>query len=327
MSGVASSREGAAALDGDVGLVLVSANVQTLKPHQEERSYSRNSIDPLLDKVEALEVQFDSHGYDIVGVQEGRSKSEGVFNGLHYRRYAAAATDDGALGVQLWIHRRVRGHVLHWRALTPRLLFGALRLNNGAVLVLIVAHAPHSLADEATRGAFWDELASTSHGLKERYARASLRVAVDANGRLGSVLSRHIGHEDVAHEDENGARLRLYLDEFDLAAVNTFWPSGPTWCSTYGKWHRIDYVLSDSPELVTACRVDLDVDLTFNAYEDHHPVVMQERVRAAPQNRRLQAPRPFSVNKAKLSDPEACETFQQLVWAFQRPEGAQADPG
>ncbi|CAK0847079.1 unnamed protein product, partial [Prorocentrum cordatum] len=251
--GVAPSHEGAAALDGDVGLVLVSANVQTLKPHQEERSYSRNSIDSLLDKVEALEVQFDSHGRDIAGVQEGRSKSEGVFNGLLYRRYAAAATDDGALGVQLWIHRRVRGHVLHWRALTPRLLFGALRLNNGAVLVLT-----------ATRGAFWDELASTSHGLKERYARASLRVAVDASGRLGSALSRHIGHEDVAHEDENGARLRLHFDEIDLAAVSTFWPSGPTWCSTRGKWYRVDDVLSDSPELVTACRVDLDVDLTFN---------------------------------------------------------------
>ena len=57
---------------------FATANVQTLKPYQAERSYSLNAIDPLLDKVETLEVQFDAHGYDFVGVQEGRSKHDGV---------------------------------------------------------------------------------------------------------------------------------------------------------------------------------------------------------------------------------------------------------
>ena len=213
----------------DVGLVTVSANVQTLKPYQEERSYSQNSIDPVLDKVEALEVQFDSLMYDVVGVQEGRSKLETVSNGLHYRRYAAPATAGGALGVQLWIRKKSRVEVLHWRAINPRSLYAVLRLANGASIVMVVARAPHSLAPEAERGAFWDELTSLALGLQEKYQRAAMRVAIDANGRAGSARSPRIGDVEPAQEDENGARLRSFLDDLSLFAVNTFWARRPTW--------------------------------------------------------------------------------------------------
>ena len=58
-------------------LCVVSANVQSLLPHQETRSDSNNSVNPLLSKVEALEVQFAEKRFDIVGVQDGACPCRG----------------------------------------------------------------------------------------------------------------------------------------------------------------------------------------------------------------------------------------------------------
>ena len=302
-----------------------TANVQTLKPYQEERSYSHNSVDPLLDKVETLETQFYEKGYDIVGVQEGRAKAEGISTGRRYRRYVAAAAPDGSLGVQLWIRLQLRCEVLHWRCVTPRILYATLRLANGAFIVVIVSHAPHSLAPEAVRGMFWDEMWSLTHMLRGKYAEASFRVAIDANGRVGSIASAYIGPEEPVAEDSGGSCLRAYADEFHLSAVNTYWPAGPTWCSTYGLWHRIDYVLSDAPAQVSRCSVDRDVDLTFNAYEDHHPVTLLEHIPAVPKAVQTQRTPAFRINKTRLSDSGACAAFEQEIWTFQRPASGGVD--
>ena len=58
-------------------ITLASANVQTLLPHQGDRSYAKNTVNPLLSKVEALETQFVSQCFNVVGVQEGRARSSG----------------------------------------------------------------------------------------------------------------------------------------------------------------------------------------------------------------------------------------------------------
>ena len=67
-------------------MCFATANVQTLKPYQAERSYSLNAIDPLLDKVETLEVQFDARA------EHG---SQGQQRGLHRTCQGRAPYDAG----------------------------------------------------------------------------------------------------------------------------------------------------------------------------------------------------------------------------------------
>ena len=44
-------------------IILATANVQTLLPHQETRSYTRNAVS----KVAAIEARIDAHSFNLVG--------------------------------------------------------------------------------------------------------------------------------------------------------------------------------------------------------------------------------------------------------------------
>ena len=79
-----------------------TANVQTLLPHQESRSYAQVAGIPMRSKIAMLESQFISHSIDVVGIQEGRSTRTEQVEGQSYTMLAAAADSGGNLGVQLW---------------------------------------------------------------------------------------------------------------------------------------------------------------------------------------------------------------------------------
>ena len=102
----------------------------------------------------------------------------------------------------------------------------------------------------------------TAVHVQTRVPRALLRIALDANGRVGSVPSACIGRYDSETENDNGARLRHFATEFGLSVVNAFWRIGPTWTSSRLTRHRIDYVLADDKDDVVKCEVKRDIDLT-----------------------------------------------------------------
>ena len=104
-------------------LRVATANVQTLLPYQETRSYARNSVDLLRSKVQLLESQFFENDINVVGIQEGRSKVSSKTEGLHYTMLNAPATTGGSYGVQLWLRRDDKYHILNWRCISSRLLF------------------------------------------------------------------------------------------------------------------------------------------------------------------------------------------------------------
>ena len=67
---------------------------------------------------------------------------------------------------------------------------------------------------------------------------------IDANARLGSLHSQHIGPFLREPQNGNGELLHRFMKDTDLSAASTFCEkSGPTWCSSKGTQHRIDYVL------------------------------------------------------------------------------------
>ena len=122
--------------------------------------------------------------------------------------------------------------------------------------------------------------------------------------------------------------MRTFLEAFRMHAVNTWWDVGPTWCSTRGKWHRIDYVLVGEGDLtnVISTEVHHDIDLTLNASEDHKPVsacVLVHPPKLADADNKLTSKAAhFKVNKCNLADPDRCARFQADVWAFQPHAGS-----
>ena len=271
-----------------VSLRCATASVLTLHPHTIDKSSANVSGVCLRSKITLLEQQFRDHLYDVVGVQEGRSKRTEQTEGQHYTMLAAAAEPDGSLGVQCWV--RHGSSVQFWAAVSPRILY--VIVQRAALLTgFVVAHAPHSMTQEGLRLQWWAELTAEMHRLIQRYTMPWV-LLIDANGRVGSVASTACGPSTPEPENPNGASLRLLSETFHMKIGNTWGASGPTWTSTHGTKHRIDYVVMTADVFAGMrwCRVDADIDLTLNAKEDHLVVALHARV--LPQQPPVVADRP-----------------------------------
>ena len=311
----------------NVRVCLVSANVRTLLPWQEDRSYAQNSLCLLRSKVEALEVQFEAAGYDIVGIQEGRARSTASSDGVHYKMLAVAADPNGTAGNQLWIRNSLRATLVTWRDINPRIMYAIVELPNHHVIAVIVYHAHHMGAEEGTKASLYEDMWRTLNEVRSKFPYASVRLLTDANGRVGSVLSAAVGDMDKEKENDGGLRMRLMCEHFHLSLYNSFFKAGQTWTSTRGTRHRIDYVAGDALDLskVSACYVDHEVDISLNDSIDHYPVVVRQSFSPKGENNDIVKMKPFQINKRNLNDPHCVEHFQQLMWAYTPPNGTDVD--
>ncbi|CAK0907096.1 unnamed protein product [Prorocentrum cordatum] len=222
---------------------VATANIQTLKPWQETRSYACTTLALMNSKVQLLEQQFREVGFACVGLQEGRAAKSSRRDGVYYTTFAAAAEEGGSLGAQLWLDRDLGHQALQWRAVSPRLLFVITVSKHHAVHVWISAHAPTRVATKDERLAFWSELTS---------------VGLELRGRF----------------PQTGESMRGFSEQLNLVAINTFTGSSPTWHSTKGTHHRVDYLLvrQSHQNWVYDVTVHSDLDLTFNGWRDHDAV-------------------------------------------------------
>ena len=238
-----------------------------------------------------------------------------------------AADRMGAYGNQLWIRHKLGATVIHWQDLSTRFMYAVIKLPNGHIIVAVVLHAPQSKASETVKSAFYAHLWEHFIKLRDKYAGASFRCFVDANGRVGSTESACLGRHDAEKENDGGTRLRLFCEQFGMALANTFWPAGPTWTSTLSTQHRIDYVITEANALgdISICEVANDIDLTFNAYEDHKPTFIVEIFSAVVGEACADLVKPFKFNKHNLAVPERVEYFRSLVWKFSATEDEDID--
>ena len=281
----------------NVKVALVSANVRTLLPWQEDRSYAQNSLCLMRSKVEALEVQFEAARYDLVGIQEGRAKTTAALDGVHFKMLTVAADQTGTGGNQLWIRHSLNATLVTWRDVGPRIMYAIVELPNHHVVAAVVFHAHHMGAKDAVKDSLYEDLWRTVGEIREKFPYASLRMLADANGRVGSSLSAAVGDYEKEKENDGGLRIRTLCEHFHLSLYNSFFSAGPTWASTRSTWHRIDYVAGDAVDLkdVSSCYVDYDVDLSLNASIDHCPVVARQTFGARDESKEIVKMKPFWI--------------------------------
>eukprot|EP00969_Alexandrium_andersonii_P069183 3051936-Alexandrium_andersonii.AAC.1 len=102
-----------------------------------------------------------------------------------------------------------------------------------------------------------------------------------ANARVGSVQDQAVGAWQGEPENASGTHLRTACGALDLWAPATFEATGsraggPTWVSSTGKEHRIDFILAPSEwrhqriEAFAPSEVDLALERV-----DHYPVAVE----------------------------------------------------
>ena len=312
-----------------VPFVIASANVCSLLPHQEDCSYSKVSGALLLSKVQMLDTMFNDACFDVVGLQEGRGRAKLERTGVHYSMLVAPADATGSYGVQLWVRTSSKLQVVHWHVCGPRLLYAILQHPGKHVRFgVFVGHAPHELAPAQTKDTWWDALDSQLTRARAKYSGLEWYFALDANARVGSIVSPGIGTCNPTRENDNGGRFRTFLLTHEFAAANTFFPAGETWVSSRGTVARIDYVgvpLTVLPQ-VKQCWVDKSVDLTLGQRDDHFAVAMRVLVPVIENFEQLHSAKmSFRVNKHALADPARCQAFQNDLWSYQAPVHAHVD--
>ena len=296
-------------------------------PWQEGRSYAQNSLSLLRSKVEALEVQFENAGYDVVGIQEGRARSTSTADGIHYKMLTVAAHEDGSAGNQLWIRHALRATLVTWRDVNPRIMYAALELPNRHVIVAVVFHAHHMGIVGSKKDSLYEDMWCTLHEIKVKFPHASIRLLADANGRVGSVPSAAVGNAGQEKENDGGQRMRALCEHFHLSLYNYFFNAGFTWMSTRGTQHQVDYIAGDSVDLgnISKCFVDHHVDISLNDSIDHFPVLVRQTFEPRKPSDDIAKMRPFHINKCNLSDGTRVESFTQSMWAYAPPNGANVD--
>ena len=272
----------------------------------------------------ALARQFHESGYLFVGMAETRRRQPGLRGDGEFLSLAAAADADGNYGCELWVNRVAeygedRGVPLKITARhlavvhsEPTLLLVAVRAPKLAVDIM-VGHAPGAHRPRPELDAWWKRAARVADG---RGAAAPPMVfLVDANARLGSVVSRAVGPVGAEPQTAAGGLLHDFLLRESLYLPTTFVGPGrqETFVGARGDRKRIDYIaLPEGWEpYVISAEVDHDVDVSM-VRDDHFLVaVVTELPAGGPED--WHERRPVRFDRAKMRDPEAVARFRSEV--------------
>eukprot|EP00438_Fugacium_kawagutii_P013077 Skav213378 [mRNA] locus=scaffold797:151888:166430:+ [translate_table: standard] len=253
-------------------LHVAQANVLSLYPQDSSRGQFVSA------RHSALLRDFDQIGVDVVGVQETRSQLSGHSLIDSWHILSAPATHGGTGGVQLWIRTSftIAGRSFdisdkHLKIVhtSSRRLIVLLR-TPWLQLRFLVGHAPH---DEpgADLAAWWR---TTSHLLHAAHRHLPLIALLDANAKVGSLVSDSVGSFRAEEENTAGAIFHSWLIRENLFLPQTFEQFGQqafhTFTHARGTTSRIDYVALDRALLHDGVQVAMaDVDLSIQR-EDHH---------------------------------------------------------
>ena len=279
-----------------------------------------------LGRIDILDARFAAADVDIVGVQESRTQGDHDRLCTNYRMLSSGATPGGHCGVQLWISKKLHCRKVNVDPCSSRLLLAHVQLADGLEIICVVAYAPIEDAPAADKQQFWESLSHNTHKMRKSYPKAAVIIMIDANARVGSVLSKSVRGARPQHENDNGLRLRTAMDDLDCVLLNTVTPAaaGATWFGgvNQNKGHRIDYIAVDSQvaHLARQGRADDTIDLATQAKTDHIPVWFDVEVVSAPgrsaacNDDKTDA---FSgkFEATSIADSQCQQRFQSRLWS------------
>ena len=287
---------------------VATANVLSLFPADQS---SGNYISA---RAESLLRQFDECQIDVIGFQETRSKAFGHSQQGAFHILSAPANSKGQFGVQLCIRSTIQGPhgdldiaPQHLRILAhdPRYLI--VQFQHGDMQVLfIVAHAPcEDASDAADR--FWH---SVNQHIPHHCHGWTTVALIDANARLGNLISSHVGDHQADTQNHNGQVLHNWLSHNDLYLPQTFdtchCGSAPTWTHPTGSSARLDFIAlsKDIDRLTTKSWVDDRIDLSI-VRADHLCVCAQFWIQG----------KPCSSRRPVHYDSQVLPSSQPLTWS------------
>ena len=271
-----------ATITSDVVLQLrcITYNARTLKDNGEQAGIGVTAL---------LRAQLTDKQYDIIFLQETRTRQSRVQETSDYRRYISAANATGGGGTEIWLSKKSRwtpDGTITWKLPNhvvvlesgPEWLILRLDLHGHAVF-LISAHAPHAGHDKVSLGKWWTEF---DRHFGRLVGQGTVIMGIDANAHFQDVIPGAVGDAGLEQRANHPSRLfGDFLSQWGMWLPSTFTSShyGPhgTWLHPHhGTWHRCDYfALSGNLCDDTAQTwVDGNIDAAGTSI-DHMPLALQ----------------------------------------------------
>ena len=268
-----------------------------------------------------LDGALDRHGVFFAGLQETRTPA-GEGCSLNYKRYSSGCLERRAFGIELWVATSPRWPthtvvVLHtdYTRLCARLSFSGLQL------CVLVGHAPHSGHTLDSRREWWRETAElcSRFGLDEDWV-----LLLDANCKVGSVCSEHIGPLHADPFDEIGELFHDLVRKCGAWLPSTFDGSfvgdgGTLVQRRSGALARSDYVALPCGWNTSSVLGRVEPTISAgHAVLDHFAVVVDVQLCVAPPVKHSRAPRIDGQALLKPENEEAiariCAAVPSVAW-------------
>ncbi|CAE7840612.1 PAP20 [Symbiodinium sp. CCMP2592] len=252
-------------------ITAISFNALTLRDPKTKRASATATGLRIAGRKEVLKTSLAAHQPHIIGLQETRLPASDMQPDDACWIYNAAA-DSSGVG-------------------TSRPMF---------FLIMPDCTSAHNIPLSEIR-LFW---AKRIQELAARPKGADYLILCDSNARVGTVESCYVGACNSESENPAGALFHEFLSSAEALAPATFeaYHSGPggTWCSPFGQWARLDYVLVPSSwgSFDITSKVLYDVEV-LQKRDDHVPVFL--RCRFA----RWQPKSSYSANRRRAVRPPA----------------------
>ena len=264
-----------------VKLVCATLNVQTLELGKGKEKKGRDGMQ-VSGRVELLDEQMSDLGVNVLGLQETRSCREGKRAHKNYLAVYSKATATGMYGCSLWIAKtlqlsngkeiNVQLDQIVVKQTSPRMLTAVLAVP-GVRLEFCVGHVPHVVSeDDSGAKAWWREYINTK-------GDAANVMLLDANAKLGSLLSESVGDHQAERECKGGEEMHKRMEETNMCVPATFADchqgEGKTWRSTRGYMDRKDFVVVPKTwRSRSKTRVEYGVEW-LQENDDHFPSLLE----------------------------------------------------
>lgn len=273
-------------IEAHIKIKGLSANVLTIGASGDKSSNKQDS-GLKLTRLHGLHAQCRKMEFNVLALQETRAKRSPGQEQPDYWTFSAEADPKGCYGAQLAFAKNIpygftpSGCPLYWTmkhfrivASTPRYL--AILVDAPALkLLCISAHAPHGGADDKTMLDWWQDL---HQAIPAKLRSVPIWIGIDANARVGSIVTQAIGPCGAEEQDDNGEHFQNFLSERALWVPATWsqFQTGPSKTWTHpgtGKQSRNDYIAISDFLQCTECTtwVVEEVDIS-TVREDHAPV-------------------------------------------------------
>ena len=141
-------------------------------------------------------------------------------------------------------------------------------------VVIICGHCPHQKCGCAAIDVLFEDLRTI--WITYDLDGAKVLFAIDLNGRLGDIVSDHIGPHNSDNEDYAGAQFHLFLRDHSLWVPSTFeqYHHGPIKATleTHGRFlHRGDFIAPPLTATLSSSWVDFELDVVIRK-RDHFPL-------------------------------------------------------